>query len=326
MRGLAETLPVLVCACVIALGASIGALSQAGSTEEIVGCRTWMAPETVGRLDTSYINEASGLAVSGNGSGVLYHINDSGDRGRFFVTAADGGVTGVVDVRGFDPLDTEDLALGRCDHPQGTCLFIADIGDNARRRATTEIVVIPEQPSFPRTVSPWKRIRLRYPDGPRDAESLAVDPEGDLWILTKTADLPALKAAPSILYRLPYERWIGDGDEVHVVERVGEIDFTAISSDPFAGSLPTAMDITPDGRRLLVLTYLNAFEFYLDPSGIPLKPADEMVRDVDYQEIQITPLEQQESVAYLAGGDGFLYTTEGGNPNGVPLVRVACAG
>ena len=84
------------------------------------------------------------------------------------------------------------------------------------------------------------------------------------------------------------------------------------------------MDISADGQRMLVLTYLNAFEFYVDLSSSPLKPTSEMVDGVDYQEIEVTALPQQESVAYLPSGEGFLYTTEAGNRSGAPIMRVSC--
>jgi len=306
----------------LALGIGLGPGSLA--FQSTTPCRIWAEPVKAGELDEAYIDEASGLDLSPGDPSRLYHINDSGDSGRFFVTALDGTGTQAVEIDGFDPVDAEDLAVGACGPDGGTCLFVADFGDNQARRATTEIVVVREQSRFPATVAPERRIRIRYPDGPHDAEALALHPNGDLIVLTKVADYARLRAAASVLYRLPYESWSSERPEVEVLERVGEIDLTAISSDPFSGSLPTAMDISDDGRRFLVLTYLNAFEFYLDLSGEALKPAEDMVEGVDYQEIRVTTLEQQESVAYLPSGDGFLYTTEARSSDGIPIMRVAC--
>src|SRR5688500_15450277 len=45
----------------------------------------WAKGVEVGLLDP-VINEASGLAVSARYRDRLYHVNDSGDRGRFFIT------------------------------------------------------------------------------------------------------------------------------------------------------------------------------------------------------------------------------------------------
>jgi hypothetical protein len=274
----------------------------------------------IGQLDPALVNEASGLAASA--AERLYHINDSGDSGRFFVTTLDGGNMRQVRVEGFDPVDTEDLALGSCGEAGGTCLFIADFGDNNARRPTVEILTVREQTSFPDSVQPERRIRFRYADGPHDAESLAIHPDGDLLILTKTIDLAGLRVPPSGLYRIPYGAWSESGDDVLVAERIGELPLPAISRDPFRGSLPTAMDISADGRKLLVLTYTNAFEL---PIGLAsgLKPASEMVEGVDFVEIPLTQLRQQEAIAYLPDGGGFIYTSEA--PGGeAPIMRVDC--
>ena len=301
-----------------------GAGSAPAAWQSVVPCSRWGEATVVGALDEAYIDEASGLATSGESGERLFLINDSGDLGRFYVTAADGSRTEVVAIEGFEPVDVEDIARGRCPGGDGSCLFIADIGDNAARRAETEIVVVREQSPFPASVQPERRIRVRYPDGPRDAESVAFHPNGDLIILTKTADYSTLRVAPSILYRLAYERWAQGGGDVQVAERIGELALAAVSSDAFSGSLPTAMDISGDGGRFLVLTYLNAFEFYFDLSEPFSKPAAEMVEGVDYREIPVPALQQQESIAYLPSGRGFLFTTEGGGPEGVPLMRVTC--
>ena len=55
-------------------------------------------------------------------------------------------------------------------------LAVADIGDNQAQRSSVEVDVVPE-PARPGDVvePPRLRLRLRYPDGPRDAETLLVD-------------------------------------------------------------------------------------------------------------------------------------------------------
>lgn len=295
-------------------------LASAGYPAESRLCRPSEAVP-IGELDPSRVNEASGLGVSPTGR--LYHINDSGDTGRFFVTTPDGQNLREVRITGFNPVDTEDLTLGICGDSGGICLFIADIGDNQARRPTVEILMVRERASFPSSVEPERHIRFRYPDGPHDAESLALDPDGDLWILTKTIDYAGLRVLPGTLFRIPYAAWTQSEGAVIVAERIGELPLAAISSDPLRGSLATAMDISDDGQRLLVLTYVNAFELGIDLSAGRLKPASEMVKGVDFAEIPLTPLQQQEAIAYLPDGAGFLYTSEA--PGGAaPIMRVDC--
>jgi hypothetical protein len=313
----------------IALTVWFGVVPLTGGVQRVGTCAEWTAPRRVGALDATFVNEASGLAFSSRFPERLYHVNDSGDRGRFYITDQEGGETRATLVEGFRPRDVEDMDVGDCGLEDASCLFLADIGDNGRRRGEVEIVLVREEERFSDRVAPLHRIRLRYPDGARDAESIAVHPNGDLFLLSKTTEFWRLRAGPSVLYRVPYAMWAEPDGGVLTPQQVGEIDLTRISSDPFSGSLPTGMDISADGRRLLILTYLNAFEFYLDVSVQSLKPMSDMIAGVDYQEIDLTPadlprLEQQESIAYLPAGNGFLYTTEAGSRDFAPLMRVSC--
>ena len=84
----------------------------------------------VGLLEKE-IDEASGLAISRKIPDRMYHINDSDATGRFFITNLMGRNMRKVFVTGFQPKDTEDLAIGSCG-PSIDCLFIGDIGDNDR--------------------------------------------------------------------------------------------------------------------------------------------------------------------------------------------------
>ena len=98
----------------------------------------WGNAVKVGSLDVA-INEASGLAVSARYSNRLYHINASGDTGRFFVTDQSGAKAQSVTVSGFDPIDVEDLSIGPCGRTSD-CLFLPDIGDNRQNRLEVEVV------------------------------------------------------------------------------------------------------------------------------------------------------------------------------------------
>src|SRR5262245_32475320 len=100
----------------------------------------WGKPAAVGLLEKE-IDEASGLAISRRSPDRLYHIYDSDSTGRCFITALKGGNTRTVLLTGFKPRHTEDLAFGACD-PMTDCLFIGDIGDNARVRKNIEILVV----------------------------------------------------------------------------------------------------------------------------------------------------------------------------------------
>ncbi len=298
---------------ILAASACSGSPEPSPPTEPLaegIGCSTWASAAEIGALDHEAIPEASGLEVSSRFPDRLYHINDSGDSGRFFVTARDGSGTRIVRIEGFEPSDTEDIAIGQCPAGGGSCLFIADVGANVGMRNSLEVVVIEEQEQYPETVIPLFRFRFRYPEGPGDAEAFAVHPNGDIFIITKRANYLMLTASASQIFRIPRLTWVDPSAGVIVAEHIGELDLTAISSDRFSGSLPTALDIYDDGSRFLVLTYVNAFEFYFDLTEAPLPETTEMVRGRDYNQIELVPLAQQESVAYVPRSEDFLYETE----------------
>src|ERR1044071_2074659 len=71
----------------------------------------WTRGTEIGSL-TDPIDEDSGLAISRRYRDRLYHVNDSGDIGRFFITNFAGNDLRTVKVRDFSPLDAEDLPTG----------------------------------------------------------------------------------------------------------------------------------------------------------------------------------------------------------------------
>ena len=152
--------------------------------------------------------EASGVAVSRRSPGRLWAHNDSGD----VLVALDtrGSVTGRVRVSGVKVDDWEAVAVGAC--PGGSCIYIADIGDNEAERKRITIHRVPE-PSNEDSVAVKETFHATYPDGAHDAEALLVAPDGGLFIVTK-GETDAVG-----LYRFPRELRPG---ATHQLERVGK--------------------------------------------------------------------------------------------------------
>jgi hypothetical protein len=248
-------------------------------------CAEWGQSTRVGELGPE-IREASGLAVSRRFPNRLYHVNDSGDRGSFYITDGTGRLRQTVVVSGFQPVDVEGLGLGNCGGNR-TCLVIGDIGNNEKRRRSVDLIVVEELERFPQSVTPQHRITARYPDGNYDAEGLAIHPDGTLFVLTKEH--------PARLFRLSKEQWQTRNGQIQTMSLVTTLD---------VAGLGTSLDISADGRELLVLTYLNAREFEFN--------------SWQGRRIPLAFLQQQEAVAYMPDGRSFLYTTESvGLPAGI---------
>ena len=288
-------------------------------------CGKWGDAKKAGTLDHLQVNEASGIAVSRKFPGRLYHVNDSGGGPYFYVSGMEAKGTRPVRISGYESRrsDFEDMTLGECS-PGKSCIFIGDIGDNQKSRDYAEIIVIEELPDFGSMTAPLKRIKIAYPDGPHNAEGLAIHPGGDIFILTKEEEKDLTKAYPARLYRLPGDKWRNAGEDVIALEYTGEIDIPSLLPDASPlGRIVTSLDIAPDGKKFLVLTYEDAVEFGIDLSAGKLKQAAEMKEGKDYRVVEITSLPQQESVAYVDGGTGFIYDTEH-HLFEAPIMRVDC--
>jgi len=74
----------------------------------------------------------------------------------FYFTDMTGGPTARVAVSGMVPRDVEDVALGACPGAAQTCLWLGDIGDNARKRDTVTFVALTERADYPAEVAPLR--------------------------------------------------------------------------------------------------------------------------------------------------------------------------
>jgi hypothetical protein len=289
-------------------------------------CQKWADSEEVGRINASIINEASGLAMSRAFPGRLYHNNDSGDGPNLYVTNADGSVTQAMKIRGFSPEDAEDLAIGSCGATRD-CIFVGDIGDNRRKRAEIAIAVVEEPANIPVNIDPITILKIRYPDGPHNAEGLAVHPNGDLYILTKELDEGKRKPQPAQLFRLKKAEIESRSRAVKTLERIGELDLPKLLEDQdIFGQIVTSLDISVDGRKLLILTYNLALEVEMDLSK-EFFPTDEWILGKTYNRIPTANLPQQEAATYGVDGKSIYYDSEDAdNVGSVPLMNSVCEG
>ena len=284
-----------------------------------------MLPRAVlGTLDPELLDEASGIAVSQRFSDRLYHVNDSGGRGfSFYYTDRRGTSLRESRVNKVKRAtkDMEELSLGPCGDQ--SCLYMGNIGDNKRRRDDLDVVLVEEQTDFGERTDFWKQLKLRFPDGKYDTEAMAVHPNGDLYILTKSWHVHLLVPAPARLYKLSHERIAAAGDaEPQTLTFITELDLSKLSGG-VVGNVATSFDIAPSGDKFLVLTYRKALEFYTDLSKETLKPSDAMIEGQDYAVLNIPRLPQQEAIAYLENGRDFVYTSElRGNYQAAEIVEI----
>ena len=219
----------------------------------------YLAHEIVitGRLQDRSMDESSGIAASELFKDMYYVHNDSGDTSRFFMISPDGKLHHTIYYKSanIEDLDCEDIAVGPGPVKQKSYVYIANIGDNGHERPNVAIYRFEEQPSWQKDsvvhANPAK-LFLKYPDGPRDAETLMIDPlEKLLCIVSKRGDTVNLYTTP-LIYK--------DNDTVTL---------TLHCKLFFEGAKPfkwiTAGDISRDGKQILLKNYQNVYYWKRHP-------------------------------------------------------------
>jgi len=251
---------------------------------------------------TSALRETSGLARSGRSDSILWTHNDSGGDPELSAIGMAGRLRASVTVTGARNRDWEALSAGPC--PEGACLFVGDIGDNLNERDPVTVYRVPE-PELGDTRVRARAWAVRYPGGPRDAEGLAVHPmTGTVWIVSKG------RAHPAQVFRIPLAE---DADSA-LAEPV--VNLTDGPLPP--PSMLTGAAFTPDGRWLLVRSYVQLFFLPVDADGVPGPPVSEPV--------DLSPLGERQGEAVETFPDGWVYfTSEAAMAGARPeLARARC--
>src|SRR5262245_52055310 len=176
--------------------------------------------------------------------------NDSGNTPDLHLIAASGKLLRTVRVRGATNVDWEDLASGPGANGRRT-LYLGDIGDNGQVRDDLVVYRMAEPSRGAHSVAATA-LPFRYPDRRHNAEALFVDPaSGRIYVVTKTL---TPEAEPCALYRFPLP--LSPGKRV-TLEKVGGRFAKLIAPLP----LVTGAAVSPDGTRLAIRTYTDAWEW-----------------------------------------------------------------
>lgn len=263
-------------------GSGLGDAEQAAAT-----CKVLQAPTPL----PAEMKETSGLALAG---GLLWTHNDSGSDPVLYALTLDGQAVGQVPVPGARNLDWEDVAAGPC--PSGTCLYIADIGDNEGSRRSVAIYRIPV-PDSGAVVPDAERFPFRYPGGGRDAESLLILPAGDPIVVTKG------RRHAVAIYRYPLPLVAGASARVERVRRLS------------SGPLPRDQQVTgaaigPDGEWVALRTY-TALLLYRTAELLGGGEASPVTVD-------LTHLAEPQGEGVAVGENGRIYLTSEGADGAPP--------
>jgi hypothetical protein len=228
-------------------------------------------PKKVCTIKDPRIGESSGLAASRRHPGIVYTFNDSGGRAQVYALGPDCRTRATLTFAGANNRDWEAMALG----PDG--IYVGDIGDNLDGAWPYVTVYRIPEPSVLRSQTlRATAYRIKYADGPRNAETMMIDPRsGRLYI--------ASKAFGDSLYEGPKKlRTSG----FNVMHKVGGAPFYA-----------TDGAFSPDGRTFVIRGYWDA-EIYKAPGK-------------KLTDVSIPNQKQGEGITFTADGRSLLVSSEG---------------
>ncbi|WP_233244025.1 T9SS type A sorting domain-containing protein [Tamlana fucoidanivorans] len=206
-------------------------------------------PEIIGALKYSIINETSGMGMSYKTDNAIWVHNDSGDGPNLYLVDTDGNLLNRGTVSGASATDWEDLSTFELNGK--SYIIIGDFGDNGRNRSNYRLYIIeePEYNSsqvFGHSYPILRTINYQYDNGKQNCESVGVDvTSGKIILFSKSHDNEI-----RYVYELPLS------------VDAGTVSLTATRIASLRTDDTTAMDISKDGHRAIVLTYKDfAYEF-----------------------------------------------------------------
>lgn len=250
----------------------------------MTGCQLVGSPQRLPAI----LRETSGVAWSRSHPGVLFSHNDSGDEARIFALDVDGRLLGEIPLARARNRDWEDLATADC--AEGSCIYLADTGDNGETRNRIFLYRVTEPATLDGSRAVAEAFPMALPDGPRDIEAMIVLPGEQIFFISKG------RRHAATLYRYPPPLRPGVTVTLEAVQSLSE------------GSLPiqsqvTGADVVGDGSIVAVRTYrsLMFFEF----EGSHLVP-------VEGWTVSLSTLDEPQGEGVAVGADGRIVLTSEG--------------
>jgi hypothetical protein len=259
--------------------------------------------KVVGTIDSNEITESSGITASRCNNGIYWTHNDSGGDTFLFAINEKGKKLGTWKVTDAKNIDWEDIAAFKDE--KGKCfLYIGEVGNNNRTRSEITVYKVSEpkvsvadkdsSKKKPNKTESAEAIKFTYPDGNYDSETLMIHPNtGEIYVLTKSL--------------------IGASEVFKVgkkTEKVADFSVPALPS-----GLLTGGEISPDGKRVIVCDYFNAYEIVLPKDA---KKFDEIWSEKPLV-IELNERKQGEAICYTADGKAIIATSE---KKSSPIIKV----
>lgn len=235
-------------------------------------------------IDTSELEEISGIVFGRSHPDRIYVHNDSGGQPIVFVLDSLGNRMGEIELLDVKNRDWEEIAIGPGRNGLSN-VYVGDIGDNRAEHKDIAILRFAEPQSLDVSVE-VEKLTLNFPNGAMDAESMFVDPiSRDVFIFSKREKL-------TTIFKVPQEAF---DQKNATLEEVGKLTFTGT----------VAADISQDGKQILIKNYVSIFYWERD-----LNETIEQTLLKTPLELPYSPEPQGESISFTTDGTAFYTLSE----------------
>lgn len=236
------------------------------------------------------LKEISGLALGISNKGSVYLQEDSGNKALIYVVSKQGKKLGKFELENGTNKDWEDIAVGPGPAKGKSYLYIADIGDNARKRKTISIYRLPE-PTLSRDFTDEnvmlkaEEIKLKYPKKAVDSEAIWIDPgTRDIYLITKEKEKCSI-------YKADYPQ---STSSVTELEEVGKAQINRVTSG----------GISSDGKHL-VLKNLETIYYW------KIKKNEDLISVLETKPKKLPYAEEPQGEAFCFDGlNGYFTASE----------------
>jgi hypothetical protein len=282
----------ILCLCLSSGDVSVSALPQSNPES---GAPQYDQAKECCLMTDRRVSESSGIALSIIHKDSFWTHNDSLNPASIFLFNRRCEMSAIVNIKDVQPSDWEDMASFK--RGDVGYILIADTGDNFFIRKTSALYIIREPLVSKKSgqkepvtleVAPETILNFSFEDGPRNCESAAVDPaESIILLASKDAQKCTIYAMP-----LPSKA----AKEPMIAKAIATLKL----------SNATAMDVSPDGLRAVILTYGDAYEFSKSKDETWAQAFTRTPRT-----IKAPPRRQGEAICYGSDGKTLYLTSEG---------------
>ncbi len=243
-------------------------------------------------MGTHDVAESSGVVASRNYSSIYWMIADSGNPEKLYAVNATGGTVNVFNVTNATNVDWEDMALDDDNN-----VWIADTGDNSHVRDYYTLYKVSEpDPYGPSINVSATAYNFTYPNNDnRDSEAIFV------W--NRTPYVMQKRLTSSTVYKFL------ELNESKTVELAQIANF--VRGVNLTGNI-TGVDISRDGRRLVVINDLSDFHWVIERDAASTNVSDFFYTPTNEWYFKFGNM-QGEAIAFVNGTHDLVVASEQGN-------------